>query len=302
MGAAGLARSLGVPPLMIGLTVVGLGTSAPEMLVAATAALQGNSDIALGNAIGSNIANIGLILGITALVSPLLVKSEILRGEYPILLAASVGAYILIADGDLDKTDGIILLVGLIVAMSLIVRIGLKRRNNNDPMAAEYEAEIPDDMSSLAAIGWFSIGLIVLIGSSKILVWGAVEIATTFGVSELMIGLTIVAIGTSLPELAASVMSALKNEHDIAIGNIIGSNIFNLLAVLCLPGLLAPGLVPELIIDRDSIVMLVLTVALLFMGLSRRGQGSINRIEGGILLAAFIGYQYWIVISATTTI
>lgn len=299
-GAAGLARALGVAPLLIGLTVVGFGTSAPEILVSVTAALQGNGEIALGNAVGSNIANIGLILGVTALVAPLMVHSNILRGEYPILLIASIGTYFLLFDGNLSRIDGMLLLAGLIVAMTLIVRMGIKRPQD-DPMIAEYEAEIPDDMSKGTALGLFALGLVVLIVSSKILVWGAVEVATALGVSELVIGLTIVAIGTSLPELAASVMSALKNEHDIAIGNIIGSNLYNLLAVLCVPGLLAPSAVPEVLLNRDMLVMLALTLALLVMGMSRKGQGQINRFEGAILLLAFVGYQGWLFVSATSS-
>ena len=293
IGAAALARNLGVPPLLIGLTVVGFGTSAPEILVSGMAALQGNPGIGIGNAIGSNIANIALILGATALIAPLTVQSAMLRREYPLLLAISVGAFLLLLDGDLDRIDGILLLIGLLVSMLLLVRIGLNRRDN-DPLVAEMEAEIPGDVSTKASILWFLIGLVVLLVSSRMLVWGAVEVATAFGVSDLVIGLTIIAVGTSLPELAAAVMSALKNEHDLAIGNVVGSNIWNLLAVLAVPGLIAPGLIPPEAVNRDMLVMLGLTLALFVMGRSSQTHGVINRLEGGVLLACFIAYQGWL--------
>lgn len=294
IGAAALARNLGVPPLLIGLTVVGFGTSAPEILVSTMAALQDSTGLAVGNAIGSNIANIALILGATALIAPLTVKSHMLRREYPLLLVASVGTYLLLIDGDLDRIDGGILLVALFVSMGFLVWIGL-HRDQGDPLAEEIEAELPAGMGTGAAIGWFLVGLLVLIASSRMLVWGSVEIATMLGVSDLIIGLTIVAVGTSLPELAAGIMSALKGEHDLAIGNVVGSNLWNLLAVLSVPGLIAPGLVPEEAISRDLLVMLALTVALFAMGRSSRTQGVINRTEGALLLSCFIAYQGWLI-------
>ncbi|MDJ0738286.1 MAG: calcium/sodium antiporter [Gammaproteobacteria bacterium] len=290
IGAAALARNLGVPPLLIGLTIVGFGTSAPEILVSTMAALQGNPGLAIGNAIGSNIANIALILGATALIAPLTVHSDILRREYPLLLFVSVGAYLLLFDGTLDGGDGLMLMTALVLSMLLLVRIGMARQGP-DPLADEIEAEIPSDVSTPAATGWFLLGLALLVVSSRMLVWGSVEVATALGVSDLVIGLTIVAIGTSLPELAASIMSALKNEHDLAIGNVIGSNLWNLLAVLGVPGLLAPGLVPAEAVDRDMLVMLGLTLALFVMGRGSRTRGVINRLEGGLLLGCFIAYQ-----------
>jgi len=293
LGSAALARSLGVPPLLIGLTVVGFGTSAPEILVSTMAALQGSPGIAIGNAIGSNIANIALILGMTALIAPLTVQSDMLRREYPLLLAVSAGAFVLLSDDTLGRLDGILLLAGMVATMLLLVRIGLHRRDN-DPLAAEMEAEIPTGLTASASIAWVTVGLVVLIISSRMLVWGAVEIATAFGVSELVIGLTIVAIGTSLPELAASIMSALKNEHDLAIGNVVGSNIWNLTAVLGIPGLLAPGAIPPEVVNRDMLVMLALTLALFVMGRTMHSHGTINRLEGGLLLSCFIAYQGWI--------
>lgn len=298
IGAASLARNLGVPPLLIGLTVVGFGTSAPEIVVSVMAALEGSPGIAVGNAIGSNIANIALILGATALIAPLAVHSDILRREYPLLLVVSVLAYLLLIDGDLVLVDGLLLLLGLVVTMWLLVRIGLSRRDH-DPLVAEIDAEIPTGIGTGMAVFWFALGLVLLVASSRLLVWGAVEIATAFGVSELVIGLTIVAVGTSLPELAASIASALKREHDLAIGNIVGSNIWNLLAVLSAPGLLAPGLVDPAVVTRDMPVMLALTVALLLMARGRSGHGDVNRVEGSILLACFVAYQGWLIIHAT---
>jgi cation:H+ antiporter len=299
LGAASLARSLGVPPLLIGLTVVGFGTSAPEILVATMAALEGSPGIAIGNALGSNIANIALILGVTALFSPLTVQSDMLRREYPILLAVSAGAFVLLADGHLGRVDGLVLLAGLVLSMLLLVSIGLHRRDH-DPLAEEMEAEIPSGLTALAASGWFLVGLVALIISSRLLVWGAIEVAVTLGISDLVIGLTIVAVGTSLPELAAAVMSAVKNEHDLAIGNVVGSNIWNLLAVLGIPGLLAPGVIPPEVVNRDMLVMLALTLALFVMGRSNHTHGTINRLEGGLLLSCFIAYQGWIVWHAHT--
>jgi cation:H+ antiporter len=294
IGAASLARNLGVPPLLIGLTVVGFGTSAPEMLVSSMAALQGNPGVGIGNAIGSNIANIALILGATALIAPLTVQLDMLRREYPLLLLVSLFAFVLLLDNELDRLDGTLLLVGLVVSMLLLVRIGLKRRDH-DPLIDEMEAEIPEAIRTGAAIAWFIVGLIVLVVSSRMLVWGAVEVAVAFGVSDLVIGLTIVAVGTSLPELAASIMSALKNEHDLALGNVVGSNIWNLLAVLGLPGLLAPGVIPPEVVSRDMLVMLALTLALFVMGRGRDNRGVINRTEGAVLLAVFLAYQGWLI-------
>jgi cation:H+ antiporter len=294
-GAAALARNLGVSPLLIGLTIVGFGTSAPELLVSAMASLQGNPGLATGNAIGSNIANIGLIIGTSALVSPLIVKSDALRREFPLLLAASGGVYVLLLDGNLGRADGALMLAALIAILVAIVRIG-RQRAASDPLEREFEGEIPSDLSTRAAAAWFGLGLIVLLLSSRMLVWGAVDIATLFGVSDLVIGLTIVAVGTSLPELAASVMSTLKGEDDIAVGNVVGSNIYNLLGVLCLPGLLAPGPVDGQVLSRDFPVMLALTVALLAMSWGNQRDGCINRLEGAILLACFAAYQGWLFI------
>lgn len=293
MGAAALARNMGVSPLLIGLTIVGFGTSAPEMLVSGMASLQGNAGLAIGNALGSNIANIGLILGITAIVVPLAVNSDVLRKEYPLLLFVSMASYVIVMDGNLGRMDGAILLSGLFISMFILVKIG-KRRQKSDVLAQEFTDEIPSDMSSGQSIMWFCIGLVVLLIGSRLLVTGAVDIARTFGVSDLVIGLTIVAVGTSLPELATSITSALKGEHELAVGNVIGSNLYNLLAVLAIPGLLSPGPVAQEILQRDMPVMLGLTLTLFLMGTGRGGKGSINRLAGAILLLVFVAYQFWV--------
>lgn len=300
IGAAALARNLGIPPLLIGLTIVGFGTSAPEILVSGMAALQGNPGLAIGNAVGSNIANIGLILGVSALVAPLVVRSDVLRREYPLLLAVCIGVYLLLLDGSLDRLDGMLMLAGLVVTLFLIVRIG-RQRAACDPLEKEFEEEIPSDLSTFTASMWFVAGLALLLIASRMLVWGAVSVATMFGVSDLIIGLTIVAIGTSLPELAASVVSTLKGEDDIAVGNVIGSNIYNMLAVLCVPGLVSPTSVSDTVLTRDMPLMLALTIALLVMGWGHRGNGRINRFEGTILLACFIAYQGWLYLEAQPT-
>jgi len=297
-GAAATARNLGVSPLLIGLTIVGFGTSAPEILVSVVASLQGNPGLAVGNAIGSNITNIALILGATALVAPLSVHSRILRRELPILIGITAVAYLLLRDGTLDMSDGVVLLLTLVVLLSYIAYVGLNTRNEKDPMIAEYEAEIPTDMSLGRALTWLAIGFVVLLGSSRLLVWAAVGIAEQFGVSDLVIGLTIVALGTSLPELAASIASALKNEPDIAIGNVIGSNMFNLLAVLGIPGIISAGPVDPAVLTRDMPVLGALTVALLLMAYGFAGEGRINRFEGALLLAGYAGYTTLLYFSA----
>jgi len=301
IGAAALARNLGVSPLLIGLTVVGLGTSAPEILVSIMAALQGNPELAVGNAVGSNIANIGLILGVSALVAPLTVRSHVLWREYPLLAGVSLAVYLMLADGQLGQLDGLVMLVGLVGAMGWIVHLG-RQRAAVEPLEDEFAEEIPADMGTGAALAWTFLGLLLLIASSRLLVWGAIEIATALGVSDLVIGLTIVAIGTSLPELAASVTATLKGEDDLAVGNVIGSNLFNMLAVLSVPGLIAPAAVSASVLSRDMPLMLALTAALFFMGRGDSGHGTINRLEGGLLLAVFLAYQTWLYLSSQPTL
>lgn len=290
-GTAAIARNFGISPLIIGLTIVGLGTSAPEMLVAGLSSLQGNTGLATGNAIGSNIANIGLVLGTTALVAPILIKSSLLKRELPVLLAISIASYLLVIDGDLSRLDGIILLSGLATFMYWLLHSAKQSKANNiDTLDVEFSDEIPSDLSNTRAFFYFLAGLAGLIASSKLLVWAAVNMAVAFGVSDLVIGLTIVAIGTSLPELAASIASVLKKEPDLAIGNIIGSNAFNLLAVFCLPGLIHPGTVDNLLVFRDFPIMLGFTLLLFFCAYSFNGQPTISRLKAGLFMLFFISY------------
>ena len=285
IGAAATAKNLGMSPMLIGLTVVSLGTSAPEMLVSGIAAYTGSGGLAIGNALGSNIANIGLVLGATALIAPLPVKTGLMRKELPLLLAVSLGAGLVLMDLRLGLIDGIMLISGLFITLFLFSRF----QKSADPEEVEHEEEELPDLPAKAAIGWLLVGLVLLAGSSRLLVWGATEIATAIGVSDLVIGLTIVAIGTSLPELAASIASALKGHHDIAIGNVVGSNIFNLLAVMSLPGLIQPIEFDAIVLWRDYGTMMLFTGALLAFAYLL-GRGKINRPEGCLLLCGYSGY------------
>ncbi|MDX9766403.1 MAG: calcium/sodium antiporter [Ectothiorhodospiraceae bacterium] len=297
-GAAALARNLGVSTMVIGLTIVGFGTSAPELMVSTFAALQGNPGIAVGNAIGSNIANIALILGVTALIAPLAVQSRTLKRELPLLLAVMLFGGWLLWDDFLGRLDGILML-GLLGAITVwLVYDGLHAKPG-DPLQSELEEELPEHVPMSKSLFWLVVGLALLLGSSQILVWGAAGIASALGISDLVIGLTVVAIGTSMPELAASVVSARRGEPDLALGNVIGSNMFNLLGVLGLPGLLAPSVLPPEVMGRDYPFMLVLTVAMVVMAFGFGQPGRINRIEGSLLLAAFVGYIGWLVYSVT---
>lgn len=293
IGAAATARNLGVSPLVIGLTVVGFGTSAPEMLVGSVAAWLGSPEIAIGNALGSNIANIALILGATAVLVPLAVHSNILRREFPLLMLATLVTAAVLMDGVLSRIDAVILLLMLAGLLYWIVRVALDERNgaDGDPMGAEFDAEIPSEMGQGVATAWLVVGLLSLLASSRLLVWGATEIAVAFGISDLVIGLTIVAVGTSLPELAASIASARKNEPDIAIGNVIGSNMFNTLAVLGVPALIHPTAVSADVLSRDMPLVIGLTVLMFFMAIGSGTHGRINRLEGSVLLAIFLAYQ-----------
>lgn len=289
-GASGIAKNFQVPPLVIGLTIVSLCTSLPEMLVAGLAAMDGNNNLGIGNAIGSNIANIALVLGVTALVSPLLVQSKILKRELPVLFLIMFVALGLMWDGNLSVMDGVILLVGLVVFVGWLYKVGMQERNA--ALEAEFEELVAHDLSMKASVMWLIAGIAVLIFSSRLVVWGAVEIATIMGVSDLIIGLTIVAIGTSLPELVASIVSVLKNESELAIGNIVGSNMFNILAVLMMPALISPGDFDPEILIRDVPMMFIFTIALLVMAYGFKRAGRINRLEGGLLLSGFSGYMY----------
>ena len=259
-------------------------------MVAGFASYGGSPAMAIGNALGSNITNITLVLGIAALITPLNVHSRIIKKELPILLFATLLTLALMRDMELSQFDGFVLLSLLCLLMWWITRAGL-RSPASDALTEEYIEELPDKMPTSHALFWLVAGLILLTISSKVLVWGAVGLAMEFGVSELIIGLTIIAIGTSLPELAASITGALKNEHDIAIGNVVGSNLFNTLGVLAIPALISPSSFQPEILHRDMSVVLVLTIMLFVMAYGFRGEGRLNRIEGGLLLSAFIAYQ-----------
>jgi cation:H+ antiporter len=290
IGAAATARNLNISPLIIGLTIVGFGTSAPEMLVSSIAAINESPGLAIGNALGSNIANITLVLGMAALIKPLDVHSRILKKELPLLMMATVLLLMLLQDGQLGRTDGVILLSSLLLLLWWVARQAVTNREA-DAMYDEFDQEMPAPMPMQRSLFWLVIGLILLVGASRILVWGAVEMATTFGVSDLLIGLTIIAVGTSLPELAASIAGALKNEHDIAIGNVVGSNMFNTLAVMGIPGLIYPSTLDSIVLDRDMPIVFILTISLFIMAYGFKGFGRVNRLEGAVLLSCFLGYQ-----------
>lgn len=298
-GAASLARSLGMSALLIGIIIIGFGTSAPEMIVSAFSALNGNPGIALGNAYGSNISNIALILGITALVKPVIVNSQVLKKELPILTLVTLISAYLIYDAEISHLDAIILLV--IFAIYMAWSIWQSRKSTQDSLAADISSELDEQktMPVKLALFWMILGLILLMGSSQLLVWGAVQIATQLGVSDLIIGLTIVAVGTSLPELAASIMAARKGEVDLAVGNIIGSNLFNTLAVVGIAGAISPIQVSNEIFTRDMLVMGALTLSLFVLGYGFRQKiGSINRFEGALLLTSYIAYTYLLISTA----
>ncbi|ODC03645.1 calcium/sodium antiporter [Terasakiispira papahanaumokuakeensis] len=289
MGASATAQQMGVSPLVIGMLIIGFGTSAPELIVSLQAALEGNPGLALGNAVGSNIANISLILGATALMMPIAVQSRVIKREIPLLLGIAVLLFVLMWDFHLGVVDGIILLVLLFGIIGF--NFWEAQHSESDAYLDELEEELPPEMPMKNAVIWTVVGLLLLVGSSKLLVWGAVSLAQTFGVSDLVIGLTIVAIGTSLPELASSIAAARKGEAELAIGNVVGSNLFNSLGVIGIPGVLAPFAVDHVVLHRDLPIMTGLTVLMLFMALGRKGPGQINRWEGVILLLMFVGYQ-----------
>jgi cation:H+ antiporter len=298
LGASAAARNFGVSPLFIGLTIVGMGTSAPEILVSGTAAFHGNPGISIGNALGSNIANIGLVLGVTALVRGVVVRTKIFHIEFPLMFAVMAFAWLRLADGVLDAADGVFLGLGFLVLLLFLAGIA-ERARGTDPLRREFSEDIPATVGTARAVLLFTIGLAALLLGSRAIVWGAVGIARSFEVSDMLIGLTVVAVGASLPELAASVTSILKDEPDIAVGNAIGSNMFNLLPVLALPGLIAPAAVPPEALQRDFPVMLVLSVALAIMAWGFRGPGRIARWEGAVLVFAFLGYQGLLYVSAS---
>lgn len=296
-GAASVANHFGVSPLLIGMLIIGFGTSAPEIIVSIFAAIQGNSGIALGNAYGSNIANILLILGLTAIISPIAVKSEIIKKELPVLLGITFFAAWQVWDLNVSKDDAFSLLGLFVLLLSWSIYHGMK--GDKDALADEYDEEINSNEGTVKThVMWLIAGLLLLVASSRMLVWGAVEVATFFGVSDTIIGLTVIAIGTSLPELASSLMAVKKGEHDLAIGNVIGSNMFNTLSVVGIAGTIQPMTVGSEFLYRDVMVMFASTIALFIFCIGIKGQGRLNRLEGGAFVLAYAAYTYWLIQAA----
>ena len=294
-GAASIAKNLGMSPIIIGLTIVSIGTSAPEILVSVTASLSGAGDLAIGNAIGSNIANIALVLGVTVLVAPLMVEERCMKIEVPILLLATAGVGVLIFDRQLTAVDGWIMISVLLIIVALMVRMRIGDAELSEAADTGSMPYLPQGRAWLT----FFFGLVLLIASSKTLVWGAVIAAEELGVSNLIIGLTIVAIGTSLPELAASIASATRGHTEIALGNIIGSNLFNLLAVMAIPGVVETQVLESEVISRDYFAMAFLTAFLavaVFVSRKRSkarpGHSYLGRILGSLLVSFYAMYYY----------
>ena len=293
-GAAASARNMGIAPLLIGLTVVAFATSAPEILVSVVASLRGEPTLAIGNAIGSNIVNIGLVLGLTALIMPIKLESATLRREMPALLAVSLLTVSLFLDTHLSRIDGIVMLTGLVIVMIWLARLG-SRSAANDPIKRDYEAEIPADVSMKMAITWTVVGFVTLLIGAEWLVTGAIGMAQNLGVSEVVIGITVVALGTSLPELAVSLVSALKGEYGLAIGNIVGSNIFNLLAVIGIAATIEPAALAPSVLSLHIFVMVAFTLVLFAMTYDYDGKARLSRMEGIALLIAYVAYQSYVV-------
>ena len=298
IGAVATAKNLSISPMVIGLTVVALGTSAPEIFVSVTSSLQGEPGLAVGNAIGSNIANIGLVLGFTALIVPLRFRVDILRNDLPILVFVTLCAGAALIDLHLGLWDGLLLLTGLAL---FVFRLAVEqKRASNFVIAAEIsELEEMPHMSTARALVTFLLSLVFLLLSAELLVWAVVNIAASLGVSELVIGLTVIAVGTSLPELVVSVTSALKHQTDLAVGNIVGSNILNILAVLSIPGLIYPTHYADSTLWRDYAMMLALTAALVVFAYGFRSNTKVSRLEGAILLTAWVGYMFYLYHVAT---
>ena len=287
-GASKLASSLGVSPIVVGLTVVSLGTSAPELVVCVVAALQGNPGLAIGNVMGSNLANIGLILGLTSLVHPLGVNHRVVWREMPIMLLITFSIYPIAFDRVLSRMDGFILLVTLLAYLFWVFRSG----HPEEIESSHSPRDSTTSVVSLKDIGQVALGSTFLVLGGYCIVTGAVEVASTLGVSEVIIGLTVVAIGTSLPELATSLVAAMRQEVDIAVGNIIGSNVFNLTAILGTTAVVRPIMIPETVLSRE--LAGVVFMSLLLLPILRSGW-QIKRWEGALLLTAYIGMGWWLI-------
>lgn len=294
-GAAAAARNLGVAPLLIGLTIVAFATSAPEILVAVFASIKGQPGLAFGNAIGSNIVNIGLVLGTVAIIRPIELRSATLRREMPALLAVSLLTVSLFLDSYVSRIDGLVMLTGLVIVMIWLARLGV-RSAPSDPIQLDYEAEIPKNVKMSNAIFWLVFGLVTLLLGAHLLVKGSISIAEYYQVSDVVIGILLVAFGTSLPELAVSLVSALKGEYGLAIGNIVGSNIFNLLAVIGVAATISPMGVQQSVLSLHIFVMVAFTLVLFAMTYDYDGKSELSRIEGIALLGAFIAYDTYVVL------
>jgi len=293
-GSAAMARHLGMSPLLIGMLIIGFGTSVPEMIVSAMAAFANSPELALGNAYGSNITNIALILGVTALFAPVAVQSKILRRELPVLLGSILLVTLLSWNHSISRQDALILLTMFGLLMYAFIRNDLKTSEDGLQVESEKEYTAPKLPRPKATV-FIGIGLLGLIISSRMLVWGAVSIAHRLGVSDLIIGLTVVALGTSLPELAASVSAALKKEHDIALGNIIGSNLFNIFCVVGIAGVIKPMTVAREVFIRDIPVMGGVTLLLFLFCCARKGsRGIITRANGVVFLLIYVAYTAWL--------
>jgi cation:H+ antiporter len=293
-GAAATAGHLGMPALLIGMVVIGFGTSAPELVVSAIASLQGNPALALGNAYGSNITNIALIIGLTAVLAPITLNSQVLKREMPLLIMVTLIAAYPLWDGIITTAEAWFLLGVFAIYIAWSIIEGMNQPS--DQLSGEFEQNLKAKLVPMKkAIIWLLIGLILLVISSRLLVWGAVDIATALGVSDLVIGLTVVAIGTSLPELASAIAAVRKNEHDLAIGNVIGSNMFNTLAVVGLAGAINPIPIEPLVLQRDWVAMLGLTLLLAVFGFRMNNRPNrINRVQGVLLLCCFVGYTAYL--------
>jgi len=295
LGAAATAKYLGVSSMVVGLIVIGFGTSAPEMVISAISALQGKSDLALGNAVGSNITNIALVLGVGIVVSPLLICSNTVKREMPILLLVSLFALWLMWDGYLTQIDGFILLSAMLAMTIWMAWLGLRESKTKDKLEEEFEAEMPQDVSKKAAWLWLFFGIFMLPIASILMVKGASNIASMLGMSEVMVGLTIVALGTSLPELSATIACMRKSEHDLALGNIVGSNMFNLLGVLGISASIESFKLPDEFLSTDYLVMLDLTFALLIFSLIYVAKGKpIPRAIGYLFVICYCAFNYWL--------
>ena len=295
-GATALAKKFSVPSFLIGVLILGIGTSAPEMVVSVLAALEGSPELALGNAYGSNIINIALVLGATVLISPIIIRKGIVKRDLPLLLLITVIAAWQLRDGILSQVDGLILLVLLIAVLGSQIVLSIREgyhEHEEDIDNADSDATEP---SVARGLGSLLLGMLMLVLSSRAIVWGAVELATLWGLSELIIGLTIVAVGTSLPELVSSLSAARKGEHDMALGNIIGSNVFNTLAVVGLATVIAPISADPVILSRDVMAMGLLTVllvALCVFAFTKKRQ--FGRTSGATLVLFFVGYTAWLI-------